>query len=149
MHISRLFAAIIIMISSLQGLRTGLGTLRSTECTKVQVFGREMFVKRDDQNFHASGLNGNKGRKLMSLLSSDIGPPIIASYGGVQSNSMLALSRIAQFKRKKLRYITTQIPSDLKSKPTGNYKIAMDRGMEVTFVVVRTYILFWHLFVIV
>jgi len=116
----------------------GLGTLRFTECAKVQIFGREMFVKRDDQNVHSSGLNGNKGRKLMSLLSLDISSPVIASYGGVQSNSMLALSRIARFKQKKLRYITTQIPPDLKSKPTGNYKLALDGGTEVRLPVVCT-----------
>lgn len=120
-----------IMITSVQGLKSGFMVKRVSEVTKFQVFGRDMFIKRDDQNIHSSGLNGNKGRKLMKLLSSDCTSPSIVSYGGIQSNSLLALSKIAQFKGKKLRYITTRISPVLKAKPTGNYKLSLEGGTEV------------------
>lgn len=136
MQISLLLATITVMICSLKGFRIGDSILRTTELAKVRIFGRDMFIKRDDQNFHVSGLNGNKGRKLMSLLSTNTQSSTIVSYGGVQSNSLLALSRIAFYKRKKLRYITTQISPQLKSNPTGNYKLALSGGTEVRFDVI-------------
>ena len=54
------------------------------------------------------------------------------SYGGIQSNSMLALSQIAQLNQKyNFTYFSRKIPRFLKKTPIGNYQRALQYGMKV------------------
>jgi 1-aminocyclopropane-1-carboxylate deaminase/D-cysteine desulfhydrase-like pyridoxal-dependent ACC family enzyme len=117
-----LFQLIVCNMSSSLTVRT---SLVGKTFTKVELFGREMYLKRDDQQFHLSGLNGNKGRKMSNILEFNSFSSL-ASIGGVQSNSLLALSKIAKFKGLKLSYICNKVPDGLKKNPTGNYKLALE-----------------------
>jgi len=54
------------------------------------------YIKRDDQLQGVAGLSGNKGRKFVDLariLDAHDGLQVI-SYGGVQSNSMIAIAKL-------------------------------------------------------
>jgi 1-aminocyclopropane-1-carboxylate deaminase/D-cysteine desulfhydrase-like pyridoxal-dependent ACC family enzyme len=68
---------------------------------KVLVRDRLVYLKRDDQ-LRVAGprLSGNKARKMLSLalLSDEDFPECIVSYGGPQSNAMLALAAIVHFR---------------------------------------------------
>ena len=58
---------------------------------------RLVFVKRDDLlHLHKSNVSGNKARKMFALNELDMEefPDAIVSYGGPQSNAMLALAAI-------------------------------------------------------
>ena len=102
--------------------------------TKVNVFEQDVFLKRDDVHFHPeSSLNGNKGRKFMTLLKEEDTPSNFISFGGVQSNSLAALCKVASFKKKKLWYITNSIPAAIKHDPVGSYKLALESGATVCF----------------
>jgi 1-aminocyclopropane-1-carboxylate deaminase/D-cysteine desulfhydrase-like pyridoxal-dependent ACC family enzyme len=110
--------------------------------TKTAINNRVLYIKRDDlRNLH--GLTGNKSRKFQHLLekltSNTEGPPpqIVASYGGVQSNAMVALAKLVHTVKQQhstqtqFHYFTRQLPSMLRSIPTGNYQQAINCGMKV------------------
>jgi 1-aminocyclopropane-1-carboxylate deaminase/D-cysteine desulfhydrase-like pyridoxal-dependent ACC family enzyme len=64
------------------------------------VRGRLVHVKRDDQlRLPGSQISGNKARKMWSLnaLPYDNFPDVVVSYGGPQSNAMLALAAVVHF----------------------------------------------------
>jgi 1-aminocyclopropane-1-carboxylate deaminase/D-cysteine desulfhydrase-like pyridoxal-dependent ACC family enzyme len=98
-----------------------------------------VYIKRDDLYSIVPGVNGNKARKfeslceLLSLKKSHSDPVILASYGGIQSNSMHALGLLAAHKSCRLVYFVRRgsIPSYLKKSPSGNYKKALECGVEV------------------
>lgn len=99
----------------------------------LKLFGRQVFIKRDDLQFkHNEGLSGNKGRKFRSLLTSDEQHTHILSYGGYQSNAMLALSQIATIRKCSLHYFTQTIPAHLKEEPIGNHLQAIKLGTKVS-----------------
>lgn len=110
---------------------------RNSPVTKHNLFGRQVFVKRDDLlNFH--GLSGNKARKFYHLASLEQFPKHLISFGGIQSNSMLALAQLVQSKKEstndesiRFTYFTKAIPKFLKMSPSGNYDIALKCGMQV------------------
>lgn len=103
--------------------------------TKTNLFGRDVFVKRDDVHFHSeSGLNGNKGRKFQSILNEADVPSNIISYGGIQSNSLAALCKVGVYKQRKLWYITNPIPAAIKCSPTGSYRIALNSDVSVRII---------------
>lgn len=55
------------------------------------------------------------------------------SIGGIQSNSMLAISKITtQHFGSKFTYFTKAIPKFLKKNPSGNYAEALKLGTQVT-----------------
>eukprot|EP00600_Ochromonadales_sp_CCMP1393_P003831 CAMPEP_0174995236 /NCGR_PEP_ID=MMETSP0004_2-20121128/24072_1 /TAXON_ID=420556 /ORGANISM="Ochromonas sp., Strain CCMP1393" /LENGTH=268 /DNA_ID=CAMNT_0016249547 /DNA_START=29 /DNA_END=832 /DNA_ORIENTATION=- len=100
--------------------------------TKVNLFGRQVFIKRDDLHFDLSGtINGNKARKFDFIISRKLKETAIASYGGIQSNSMLALAKIAKVKGVDFHYFCKGVPKHLKRDPIGNYKQSIDAGMKV------------------
>ena len=70
----------------------------------------------------------------MSLLKEKDTPTNLISYGGVQSNSLAALCKVASFKKKKLWYITNSIPASIKHEPVGSYKLALDSGATVSLI---------------
>lgn len=98
----------------------------------AKVFGRSALIKRDDLISSCIGkLSGNKVRKFKSLENSlSIGSNVL-SYGGFQSNALLALSKITVAKASRLHYFTNYIPSQLKSHPIGNYKHSLEMHAKV------------------
>lgn len=126
----------VLMISffpSIRSLSTAKLVPSMSGMTKITMFGRDVFVKRDDDHFHPeSCLNGNKRRKFMNLLENDAIPSNLISYGGVQSNSLAALCKVASYKRRKLWYVTNPIPARVKRCPTGSYKLALESNASVS-----------------
>ena len=117
--------------------------------TEHTVFGRKIFLKRDDllrvavanEVISPSCLSGNKARKLKFLWnkhhleegSSTKGeafPKYIVSFGGVQSNSMVAIAKCCH-KRAKFYYFVKRIPPFLMKNPIGNFDVALDLGVNV------------------
>ncbi|MCP4701638.1 MAG: 1-aminocyclopropane-1-carboxylate deaminase/D-cysteine desulfhydrase [Gammaproteobacteria bacterium] len=90
---------------------------------------RKYFIKRDDL-LHAE-FNGNKARKFYWYLTNDF-PRIkrVVSYGGSQSNAMLALSALAKLKNWRFTYYVKPLARHLKKYPRGNFQAAMHHGMQ-------------------
>ena len=62
---------------------------------------RILYVKRDDLlRLDRSGVSGNKARKFLALNELDAAdfPDVVVSYGGPQSNAMVALAAIVSSK---------------------------------------------------
>jgi 1-aminocyclopropane-1-carboxylate deaminase len=91
---------------------------------------RKYFVKRDDL-LHKD-FSGNKARKFFYFLKNDF-PNIkkIVSFGSAQSNAMYSLSVLCKLKDLKFDYYVDHIASFLKENPSGNYKYALDNGMNI------------------
>lgn len=86
-------------------------------------FNRTFLIKRDDL-IHPY-CNGNKARKFLSLLESNK-YKVWVSYGGNQSNAMLALAYIANLKGIEFRYV---MPYSI-NPPMGNLLSALNYGMQ-------------------
>jgi 1-aminocyclopropane-1-carboxylate deaminase/D-cysteine desulfhydrase-like pyridoxal-dependent ACC family enzyme len=88
------------------------------------------YLKRDDL-LHPD-FSGNKARKLYYFLQNDF-PDIkkIISYGSVQSNAMYSLSVLAKMRGWEFEYYVDHIAEYLKGNPHGNYKGALDNGMQI------------------
>ena len=72
---------------------------------ELTIRGRRVYVKHDDQlRLSGSGISGNKARKMWTLneIPAKAFPACLVSYGGPQSNSMLALAAVANFKNREL-----------------------------------------------
>ncbi len=100
--------------------------------------GREFLIKRDD--LIDPYLAGNKYRKLYTLVNtpSDRYDTII-SYGGTQSNAMVAIAKLCHDKNWRFLYYTKPLSEYQKRNVVGNYKTALDFGMEHTEVEHRFY----------
>lgn len=73
---------------------------------RLLIRDRLVFLKRDDcLHLPGSNISGNKARKFLSLnnLPADEFPDAIVSYGGPQSNAMVALAAIVSSKNAELR----------------------------------------------
>ncbi len=91
---------------------------------------KKYYIKRDDLTHPF--FSGNKARKLWFLLKKDFSKiDKIISYGSSQSNAMLSLSYLAKIKNIKFDYYTSHINSFLKENPHGNYKYALQNGMNI------------------
>jgi 1-aminocyclopropane-1-carboxylate deaminase/D-cysteine desulfhydrase-like pyridoxal-dependent ACC family enzyme len=131
---------------------------------KTLVKDRIVYVKRDDLlRLLGSGVSGNKARKMYALneLLPRNFPACVVSYGGPQSNAMLALAAIVHSKniapekkaeepetrsnddeqlptrtsndltRKRFVYYTKTLPRFLRNQPNGNLFRAQALGMEL------------------
>ncbi|MGP8307663.1 1-aminocyclopropane-1-carboxylate deaminase/D-cysteine desulfhydrase [Vibrio sp. YIC-376] len=105
--------------------------LSESPITQHSFNGHKFFLKRDDL-LH-SHFSGNKARKFTMLLEEQ-NPDIttLVSYGSVQSNAMYSLAALAQIKGWAFEFYVNHIPSWLKSTPIGNYRGAVDLGMQIT-----------------
>jgi 1-aminocyclopropane-1-carboxylate deaminase/D-cysteine desulfhydrase-like pyridoxal-dependent ACC family enzyme len=118
---------------------------------------RSLHVKRDDLlRLPNSNISGNKGRKmwLLNCLPSNKFPRCIVSYGGPQSNSMVALAAIVNSKNRcellvgeengesiqpiqqpqqpiRFVYYTKKLPRFLKNQPSGNLFRALALGIQI------------------
>ena len=92
--------------------------------------GRVFYVKRDDLAHPL--LSGNKYRKLHTLLQT---PPEqierVVSFGGIQSNAMLAIAALCHMKGWGFDYTAKRVPFHLKDSPKGNYRHALELGMRL------------------
>ena len=97
---------------------------------KITFNNQEYFVKRDD--LLNSDFSGNKARKFYYYLINDF-PKIkkVVSFGSAQSNAMYSLSVLCKIKGLKFDYYVDHIASFLKENPVGNYKFALDFGMNI------------------
>ncbi|WP_297441351.1 pyridoxal-phosphate dependent enzyme [Sulfurimonas sp.] len=103
--------------------------MQSSSISKISLDGREFLVKRDD--LIDPYLAGNKYRKLYTLLKTpNAAYHTIISYGGTQSNAMLAIAAMCQKKGWKFLYYSKKMSQTLKTNPNGNYSLALSLGME-------------------
>jgi len=110
--------------------------------SSVELFefkGRSFYVKRDDLTHPL--LSGNKYRKLHFLLQTDSSKYTkIISYGGTQSNAMLAIATLAKLKNWDfLYYIKEDASTQVLSTINSNYALALSQGMEVETLDERAY----------
>ncbi len=103
--------------------------MKNSPISKITLEGREFFVKRDD--LIDPYLAGNKYRKLYTLLNTQntIYDTII-SYGGTQSNAMLAIAAMCKKKKWRFIYYTKKLSTLQKNENEGNYADALILGME-------------------
>jgi len=110
--------------------------------SKITLEGREFLVKRDD--LIDPYLAGNKYRKLYTLLNTPAQDlKKIISYGGTQSNAMLAIAAMCKEKAWEFVYYTKPLASSMKENPEGNYAVALSLGMthkEVSYELYREFI---------
>ncbi len=91
---------------------------------------QKYFVKRDDKL--DCDFSGNKARKFYYFLNSDLkGIKKIISHGSNQSNAMYSLSVLCKLKNLQFDYYVSHIPDFLKTNPSGNYKKALENGMNL------------------
>lgn len=106
--------------------------------SELYVDGRRFYVKRDD--LIDPFLAGNKYRKLYTLLqtpSQDL--KTIISYGGTQSNAMLAIAAMCKNKGWEFIYYTKPLSTTQKDENCGNYYHAKKLGMKHIEVVQEFY----------
>ncbi len=97
--------------------------------SKITLEGREFLVKRDD--LIDPHLAGNKYRKLYPLLKTQKDKLTkIISYGGTQSNAMLAISAMCKQKDWEFFYYTKKLSTTQKLQNSGNYFHAIELGMK-------------------
>jgi len=81
-------------------------SIRETKPSPVEekcIAGRRVYIKRDDLlRLHGSQISGNKARKLLAMneVPASQFPNCLVSYGGPQSNSMLALAALVNYKNR-------------------------------------------------
>ena len=116
--------------------------LSSNVLTKVRFGGRVLYIKRDDQRaIQDTVIKGNKSRKLYHLSQTRPFPHIVASYGGAQSNSMLALAQLISTVSPSTQfyYFTKPLPKFLRDRPNGNLAVALQKGMTLVEIDNQTY----------
>ena len=99
---------------------------------KISFKNKDFIIMRDDLSHPI--LSGNKARKLAYILDepakySHINT--IVSFGGNQSNFMLAMSQLAKLKNWSYHYWVRPLPHFLKSKKQGNLDLALKNGMQL------------------
>ena len=103
--------------------------MKISSISAIHLDGREFLVKRDD--LIDPFLAGNKYRKLYALLKTPkTNFDTIISYGGTQSNAMLAIAAMCQTKGWEFIYYTKPLSTILKQNPTANLKNALALGMK-------------------
>lgn len=97
---------------------------------KINFNNCEYFIKRDDL-LHKD-FSGNKARKFYYYLINDF-PNIkkVVSHGSSQSNAMYSLSVLCKIKNWEFDYYVDHTASFLKENPVGNYKYAIENGMNI------------------
>ena len=99
---------------------------------KISFDNKGFIVMRDDLNHPI--FSGNKARKLAYILNNpDNYSQIktIVSFGGNQSNFMLALSQLAKIKSWDFHYWIKPLPKFLKQNKNGNLKLALENDMQL------------------
>ena len=97
---------------------------------QIMVDSHSFYLKRDDL-IHPD-FSGNKARKFHYYLLHDF-PKVkkLISYGSNQSNAMYSLSVLAKMKGWEFEYTVDHIPDYLRENPQGNYRRAVENGMNI------------------
>jgi len=97
---------------------------------KKEFSNKQIFIKRDD--LLSKEFSGNKARKFYYYLYNEF-PHVkkVVSYGSNQSNAMYSLSVLAKMKGWEFEYHVTHLPSYLEENPHGNFKYALENGMNL------------------
>ena len=105
-------------------------TFTQSPFEKYRFRDRDIFVKRDDL-LHVD-FSGNKARKFHYFLNQEF-PHVnkVVSYGSNQSNAMYSLSVLACMRGWEFLYFSDHISDFLKQNPVGNYKYALENGMQI------------------
>lgn len=116
--------------------------MTASPLSKITLDGREFLVKRDDKI--DKYLCGNKYRKLYTLLNTPKNRyRTIISYGGTQSNAMLAIAAICKEKGWEFLYYTKPMSKKLNNEIEDNLLHSLNLGMkhiEVEFELYRDFI---------
>ena len=97
--------------------------------SKINLDGRDFYVKRDD--LIDRYLAGNKYRKLYTLLQTPSKQyNTIISYGGTQSNAMLAIAAMCKHKAWDFHYYSKPVSDTQKELESGNFFLAKKLGMR-------------------
>ena len=100
-----------------------------TPISKIILDDRLFYVKRDD--LFDKFLSGNKYRKLHTLLQTPSqNLKKIISYGGTQSNAMLAIAAMCEKKDWKFTYYSKPISKQQRDENQGNYFQSKRLGMQ-------------------
>ena len=103
--------------------------MKNSPISKIELEGREFLVKRDD--LIDPYLAGNKYRKLYTLLHTPKNKfTKIISYGGTQSNAMLAIAAMCKEKDWEFIYYTKPLSAQQKKHSDGNFFHAIKLGMQ-------------------
>jgi 1-aminocyclopropane-1-carboxylate deaminase/D-cysteine desulfhydrase-like pyridoxal-dependent ACC family enzyme len=103
--------------------------MKTTPISEISLDGRGFLVKRDE--LIDPYLAGNKYRKLYPLLQTPKEKlNKIISYGGTQSNAMLAIAKMCFDKGWEFIYYTKLLSDTQKQQKHGNYYHAVKHGMK-------------------
>ena len=103
--------------------------MQPTPISSIICDGREFLIKRDD--LIDPYLAGNKYRKLYTLLQTPANKlHTVISYGGTQSNAMLAIAKMCFDKGWNFIYYTKPLSKQQKEQKKGNYFQALKLGMQ-------------------
>ena len=103
--------------------------MQKSPISKIALDGRDFYVKRDD--LIDPFLAGNKYRKLYTLLKTPKEKyNKIISYGGTQSNAMLAIAAMCKEKEWEFTYYTKPLSTLQKEQNEGNFFHAISLGMR-------------------
>ncbi len=96
----------------------------------IEMFNRNIFVKRDDLLHHE--FSGNKARKFAYFLEHDF-PRVtkLIGYGSPQANSLYSMSALAKLKGWSLDFYVDHIASYIELNPNGNYGAALANGARI------------------
>jgi 1-aminocyclopropane-1-carboxylate deaminase/D-cysteine desulfhydrase-like pyridoxal-dependent ACC family enzyme len=102
--------------------------MKKSPISEIVLEGRKFLVKRDD--LIDPFLAGNKYRKLYTLLNTPSNQlNKIISYGGTQSNAMLAIAAMCRKKSWEFIYYTKPLSKSQKSQNSGNFYESQKLGM--------------------
>ena len=107
-----------------------LDVTKPSPIDNISFEGHSFYLKRDDLLY--PDFSGNKARKFHYFLENDF-PDItlLISYGSAQSNAMYSLSVLAKMRGWEFEYYLDHVAEYLKQNPHGNYKAALDNGMQI------------------
>jgi 1-aminocyclopropane-1-carboxylate deaminase/D-cysteine desulfhydrase-like pyridoxal-dependent ACC family enzyme len=104
--------------------------IQNSPTQQIHFKGYDFLIKRDDL-LHED-FSGNKARKFYYYFKNDFrNITTLISHGSNQSNAMYSLSQLCKLKGWKFIYYTHHIPSYLKENPQGNYRYALENGMQI------------------
>lgn len=103
--------------------------MQPSSISKISLDRRVFLVKRDD--LIDRHLAGNKYRKLYTLLQTPKEKyKKVISYGGTQSNAMLAIAALCRQKSWEFIYYTKPLSETQKQQKLGNFYEALSLGMK-------------------
>lgn len=102
----------------------------NSKVEEIKFNNKKFFVKRDD--LLDKDFSGNKARKFYYFLKNDFqNITKIISHGSSQSNAMYSLSVLCKIRNWDFDYYVDHIAGYLKANPIGNYKEAIENGMNI------------------